>query len=60
MRNLKLITVLFIFASCKTGPNYYIKISPSTLNGRQKIVSKEMKRMQRKINKARRLKQKLF
>jgi hypothetical protein len=58
MYKLKIITILFIFYSCKTGPNYYVKITPSTINGRQKIVSKEIKRMERKMKRVRRLKQK--
>lgn len=54
------IPIILLLLSCKTGPNYYVKITPSTINGRNKIISKEMKRMERKINKARKLKTKII
>lgn len=41
--------------SCRTGPSYNIRINPSTVKQRQKIVNKQTKRMQKKINKARKI-----
>lgn len=39
--------------SCKTGPSYNIKIDPDTVYQRQKVVNKQTKRMQKKMNNAR-------
>ena len=47
------IILLFGVLSCRTGPNYYTKISPYTVKTREKVVSKEIKRNQRKLNKTR-------
>jgi hypothetical protein len=50
---LRVLIILCLLYSCKTGPYYGVKISPETVAQRQKVVYKQTKRMQRKMNRAR-------
>jgi hypothetical protein len=50
---LRLLFILCLLYSCKTGPNYGVRVTPGTVAQRQKVVNKQTKRMQRKMNKAR-------
>jgi len=50
---LRVLIILCLLYSCKSGPSYNVRINPGTVNQRQKEVNKQTKRMQKKINKAR-------
>lgn len=53
---LRVLIILCLLYSCKTGPYYGVKITPGTVSQRQKVVNKQTKKMQKKMNKARKSK----